>query len=373
MKKLKKNLRYVGIIVVCILIYMLIDGKYGFGDRVKVLEKESVTEHTEKETIGTQYGTLKDSSFICTNEEIKLKNLSNNTILWNQKINIQNRIYKKTKDKVIVASKYGYKIFLFNEKGKIVEFNTQHPIVDIELNNNGYMGVVQEDGDKNLITVYDNKAKKIIERITYINKSGRIMCCALSEDNKYLTIAYLRANGNSINSDIEFLNIKDEDLIDNIYATKTYRDRIIYKVGYHNGDKLFALSDKEIYDIDILKDVTRNKLLEGNINMFSLAESENKLVGVLSNKLDATKESLVVYDMSTLKAKKVEIKEQVTYFRYDKGNIIINQKNMIYCFNLNGEIVWKIKSPQPFSEILFVNQNKIMVVSGNQDIVYNVR
>lgn len=373
MNELKKSLIFVCFIIVCILTYIVIVGTYEFGSKVKVLERESVTQHTEKEITGTQYDIVKENILICTDEDIKLKNLVNNNVLWNEKINIQNRIYKKAKDKIVIASKYGYKILLFNEKGKMVGFNTRHPIVDIELNNSGYMSVIQEDGDKNLITVYNSKAQKIIERTTFVDKSGRMMCCALSEDNTYLTIAYLRASGDGISSDIEFLNIKDEGLIDHIYATKTYKDRIIYEVRYHNDNNLFALSDKEIYEINILNDVIRSELLESNLEMYFLDEYENKLIGILNNKSDTAKASLVIYDMSTLKPKNVEIKEEVTYFKYDKGNIITNQKNMIYCFNLNGDIAWKIKSPQPFSQILFINQSKIMVVSGDKNIIYNVR
>jgi len=368
---LNKKLKYIGIIISILVLIIII--VLNLNNGIKTLELKNVIKRSDIETIGTKYFCLGANIFTCTNEDIRLTNIDSNKILWSEKINLINIIYKKVDNKFAVASKYGYQIYVFNEKGKQIVFNIGKPIVDFTMNKKGYIAAIQEDENRNIITVYSDKGKKIIERITYSDKSGRTMSCSLSDDNNYLAIAYLRADGSGINSELEFLNIKSEELIDNVYATQKYKDRIIYNIAYHSGNDLFALSDKEIFNINILKNIVKQEVLENNLDNVFLDESANKFIALKANKQSNKQRNLVIYDTKTLKVNSIELKEDVTYLKYDKGNIMVNQKNMLYCFNLSGNNIWKIKMPQNFSDILTVNKSKIVVISGNKNSVYEIR
>ncbi len=333
----------------------------------RTVKVESIIKTNQINGTNNIYDLYKDNIFVCNENDTRLINLTGEKTIWSEKINSINKIYQREDDYILLGTKSGYKMVLFNEKGKVIEYNTQYAITNVSLNKNGYTGVIQESEDRNLVTVYNNKGKKIIERVTYSEKAGRPMSCDISDDNRYLAITYLRIEGMIIKSDIVFIDMKSEELSDNIYATKIYENQIIHRVEYLKTGNLVAISDAGIMNIDMNRSVNLESKFEGEVDLLFFDKERSK-VAVLLNE----RKKMKIYNAQSLETKSTEMPANTQLFKLQNGLIVVGTKSYLYSYTLSSARGWNIKMPQVFNDILVLDNSRIMTIGGNQNTIYNI-
>ena len=112
-----------------------------------------------------------------------------------------------SRDYAVVGENGGSKLMLFNEKEKLWEFDTSGEILAVSVNKNGYVACVySKSGYKSLIKVIKPNGE---EMFTNYLASTYAIDAEISNDNKYLAIAEVNAEGINMESDVKIVDMNN--------------------------------------------------------------------------------------------------------------------------------------------------------------------
>ena len=119
---------------------------------------------------------------------------------------INNPIFDAVGNYLIIAEKNGDSIYLLEGKELLWHNTIEGEISQIEINENGYVGVVISDiSYKNIINVFDAEGNSLFK--TYV-ATNKVVDISISRNNKYLALAEIDMSGVLIQSSVRIIDIE---------------------------------------------------------------------------------------------------------------------------------------------------------------------
>ena len=108
---------------------------------------------------------------------------------------------------VVAVGGYGeHLIYVMDETGRIGEIDTNLPIRNLCVAEEGYIGVVLDDNNVYWIYTYDVKGNEITKARTTMEQSGYPLSISLSPNGKLLGVSYLYLDAGTVESNVAFYN-----------------------------------------------------------------------------------------------------------------------------------------------------------------------
>lgn len=164
-------------------------------------------------------------------------------VVWNETYEMQNPIVEVNKNAVAVGDYGGHIIYVLDEKGKVGEVDTNLPIRDFCISENGIVAAVLEDQKAVKLNLYDSQGKILVESESYMNQNGYPVAVALSESGEVMEVSYLQVDGGKVMTHVAFYNFSEvgQNKVDRLVSGRAYEDTIIPYVGFFEDQGAFAV------------------------------------------------------------------------------------------------------------------------------------
>lgn len=272
-------------------------------------------------------------------------------------IEISNPIFEVAGDYLGIAEKNGKKIYLISNKNIVWQKELEEDILDITINENGYLAVTTTGAIyKTIIQVFDNDGTK---QFTKFLSSTYVIDMSISPDSKYLAIAEANFSGILIQSNIKIISMEKAKNEEKDSVEKTYQNTngdLIVNIKYHSKDVLTCVYDNHI---DIIKDDVNTTISDFNNEETLFVELNDKIVKIIKRNSQIY---LKIMNTSSDSSKEYEINEPKEICAYE-DIIAINLGSEVLFYNNSG---WLIKRYYASQEI-----NKIILSNNLAGIVYN--
>lgn len=287
---------------------------------------------------------------------------SDGKAIWNGSYDMKNPKVSICGDYIAIADIGGKDLYVFNGEDSGTEIKVLNNIVEFDVGAQGIVAIAMENGDSNLIAIYDPYQQGDTLRVeipTTVNNDGFPIDLALSNDGQKLVTGFLHADSilenkvtfynfdevgqNDINRQTGMVNL-EETLLSNVLFLNNNHVCIYME----NGFLLYSMRQKPEEIANITFEETIKSVM-----------ASNQYVGVVLEEYSgADKYHLLIYN---LKGKK--ILEQEFSFDYDTvqltGNDVIFSSEL-YChiIRLNGKKKFEMTFDQPVSAVLPCDGNR---------------
>lgn len=271
---------------------------------------------------------------------------------------INNPIFDTAGKYLIIAEENGQKLYLFSGKEMLWETQIEGKITEIQVNENGYAGIVISDiSYKNIINVYDVTGKSLFK--TYV-ATNKVIDISLSNNNQYLAIAEIDLSGVMLQSSIRVISIEkartdpSNSIINTHYSQV---GKLIMNIEYQSKERLLCSYSDEIQIIEkdnksIAKELKNSKISYSSIelknNIMTIEESQTKENKPLS--------SVYITNILNQKIKKYEIEEIAKSVDTYEKVIALNFGTELHIINTNGWLMKKYISNQEINKIVMSNK-----------------
>lgn len=255
-QELKRKITIVSIILLIILIIIGIAFYIGntsfrtFIDRY-ILRKEIIQNNVASIDIST----LENPSIYAYSKYITILNKNILTTYsssgkkeYEHEIKITNPLYASNNRFLCIAEKNGQNIYLISESNLLWQTEVEGEIQKINVNKNGYVSVIITGGSyKAIIVTYSQAGKELFK--TYLSSTTAIDT-AISNDNKYLSIAEINTSGTLIQSNIKVISIEKAGLDPTnsvIYTYNAEANKLITDIKYQDKNNLLISYDDGIH------------------------------------------------------------------------------------------------------------------------------
>jgi len=200
-------------------------------------------------------------------------------------VSINNPVYDTNNRFLALAEKNGSKLCLISGQNVIWQKDIEGQISLIKINKNGYISVVVKGTSyKAIVITYNPQGKELFK--TYLSTTNAIDI-AISNDNKYLSIAEIDSSGSIIQSNIKIISIEKAqndptNAVEYIYPATS--NDIIIKIKYQDKNKLVCFYDTSIH---VIHDNNNTKLIDilDKKDIFADIHLENYVVKAQENSL----------------------------------------------------------------------------------------
>nr|WP_308628626.1 DUF5711 family protein [uncultured Eisenbergiella sp.] len=258
--------------------------------------------------------------------------------LWNQTFEMQNPMVRIAKSRVAVADYNGHIIHNIAQSGDAVEIDTNLPIREFALAENGMVAAILEDTNITWIYLYNSNGEKVAYVKTTMQKSGYPVAVALSPDGKLMAVSYVTVESGAAKSSVAFYNFSSvgQNFVDNFASGADYVDAVIPYITFLSKDTAFAVADNRLvlYGGDQRPKSTADVLLDEEIQ--SVFYNETNIGLVFLDTTGTGKYRLDVYNTSgavvTSLYFDMDYKDIILY----KDTVIIYNETQCTIFNMRG-------------------------------------
>ncbi len=247
-----------------------------------------------------------------------------------------------------------------------VVFDTtfEHNIVNVSMNNNGYLAVVTEsEAFKNHVIVYNSSFKEVYK----INSMSRyIVACDISADNKRVIVSSVYSKGESVIPQINCYSLsKSESLWDVNFENSVCVDVVAKSDGtvvclFEWGVCVLDKNGNEKYRHNFQNEILQTYVIGADKNNIIVTSASHSGVSTVT-----------VFNNNGKQLSKMQLDFSVTSVDYKSGNIALLGVESIYLYNTEGKQLSTRPNPNDATRVLFSDKSSVVSVSASS-AVYNL-
>lgn len=363
----KKKLVLTIIIMLLIIVTMTIFIVYCINtDFRKWVDKNILQKEIKQEnTVSIEFNGENDTNVYAFNKYIVL--LENKTLKMYNSVgteeatittDINNPIFDTDGKYLVVAEKDGESIYLLEDKQILWSTKIEGKISEVQINENGYVGIVISDMSyKNIVNIYNLEGKNLFK--TYI-ATNKVVDISISRNNQYLAIAEVDMSGVLIQSSIKVIDILKAKEDPNNSIINTYFaevGKLITNIEYQSKERLLCIYTDSINIIEENSDKYLTNLENTKITFVSI-ELKNNIVTVEEKQAGeyASNSSVNIANTTTNKTKIYETEEIAKEIYSYEDVIALNFGTELHVINTNGWLMKKYISEQEINKVVISNK-----------------
>ncbi len=340
---------------------------------INILRKDITT----SDVANIDLSTNKNNQIYCYGKNICILNDKNLKIYTssgqeetNISVDINTALFDSNEKYLAIAEKNGQNICTIFDKTFLWKQQVDGEILQIAINQNGYVAVVTTDTTyKSIITLYDQNGKSVLKN--YLSTS-RVVDVSISKDNKFLAFADIDTSGALIQSNIKIISVdealkKPEEAI--IYTYNADSSKMIVNINYQEKNILACVFN------DSVEVINQN----ANEKKFDIEKNDTFVSGDLNSHIAfITEESTGIFNSRSIvnilnttnnQRTTYNIDEVVKEMYANKNTIGINVGTEIYFINTNGMLNKKYTSKQEITNVILSDSLAIIVYKDKIEII----
>lgn len=366
------------LLVSIIIIYVVYDNNVEFR---KYMDTHILNKEVEEDNLKSIEITDFDKSNIFAYSDYIAILKNNSLITYNSsgkqeaenRIEISNPLVCSNGNYLMLAEQDSSKVYLIADNNIKWENNLEGNITRINVNSNGYSSVILSGtAYKSVVILFDEQGNELFK--TYLGKTIAVDT-AISDDNKYLSIAEVNTSGTLIQSNIKIISIEkaqDKTSEPIVYTYNAPSNSLILNIKNQDRTKLVCQYDNEIH---VIKDNQDSKITDIN--------TENEKITFLSTELDKhivenIEESSGIFNATTQvkiinttsQKEKIYRLEGITKELYcSGGKIALNLGSEVHFIDSNGWLIKKYISKKEIRKIVMTDKIAGIVYRDKIEII----
>lgn len=285
-------------------------------------------------------------------------------------IDVNTALFDSSNKYLAIAEKSGKKFDLILDKTLLWEREVEGEILQVHVNNNGYVAIVWGDTTyKSIISLYSPEGNELFKN--YLS-STRVVDVSVSRDNKFLAFAEMDTSGTLIQSNIKIISVekatkKAEEAI--IYSKAEEINKMVVKIKYQEKNKLVCMYDDSL---KIISDNNETEITKINQDItFASVDLKNSATYIKEETSGLFSSSSIVNIVNTGNNQVTtysfpEVAKEI--YTYDDV-IAINIGTDIYFINTSGLLIKKYTSEQEVTNIILSNGIALIIYKDRVEIV----
>ena len=266
---------------------------------------------------------------------------SGGTAVWNRTYEMQNPMISVCGQTAAIGDYNGRSIYVVDKNSEKGTVNTNLPIRDFCVSQNGVVAAVLDDANVTRIYVYDaneDTETPIVESRATMDKSGYPISISLSPNGKLMAFSYLYVDSGNMKSSVAFYNFGEvgKNEADNYVSGYDYLDVVMPYVKFMDNNSAFAVGDDRIvfFSGEEKPTNTASNLLEEEVQ--SIYYNENYVGLVFINQSGESAYRLDVYNASGNKVHSQLFDIDYTDIVFNKDQIVIYNDIDCQICNMKG-------------------------------------
>lgn len=281
-------------------------------------------------------------------------------------MNISSPIFSSNNKFLAVAENNGSNLYLVSGTNILWQTSVDGNISKIHVNKNGYVSIVLSGTSyKSVVVALDAKGRELFK--SYLS-SNIAIDTAISNDNKYLSIAEIDYSGSIIKSMVKNISIekaKTDPTNSVVYNYTLKENSLLTNIEYQEKNNLVCMCTDIIYSLN-LADYTDNELIKLDSYEFTDINLKDHLLYSSSKNHGFSSTTYIsIFNIQSKSINTYEFKGSIKSIYAYGEKIAINTGSEVHFIGLNG---WLIKKYDSSSEI-----NNILLGNSIAGIVYKDR
>ncbi|MCM1127921.1 MAG: DUF5711 family protein [Lachnospiraceae bacterium] len=171
--------------------------------------------------------------------------------IWNRTYEMQTPMLSICGQTAAIGDYNGRSIYVMDKNGEKGTINTNLPIRDFCVSENGVVAAVLDDSNLVRLNIYngnESTEKTIATGTASMDKSGYPLSISLTPNGKLMAVSYLYVDSGNMKSSVAFYNFGEvgQNETDNYVSGYDYLNTVIPYVCFMDNDSAFAVSDDRI-------------------------------------------------------------------------------------------------------------------------------
>jgi hypothetical protein len=277
-------------------------------------------------------------------------------LLWNGSFEMSDPIADTCGDYVAIADRGSKQVSIFNKKGLAGSITTNHPIIKVQVANQGVVAILMIEDETSYIEIYSKEGELLGEKITNVVKDGYPMDFTLSHDGKKIGATYLCINKGEIINNLLFLNFGEvgKNFTDRTVGALIYNGKIVPRITFLDNDTVCAFTEEGflIFTMEEKAEIYKEEIVEGEIK--SVLHNE-KYVGLVIEGKETKKSSLYLYDLKGNRVLNKELDFDYDTIYLSKDEIIMYDDLSCVIYKTNGQAKFRYTFTTNISALYPIN------------------
>ena len=340
---------------------------------INILRKDITT----SDIVNIDLSTNKNNQIYCYGKNICILNDKNLKIYTSSgqeatsiPVDVNTALFDSNEKYLAIAEKNGQNICTIFDKTFLWKQKVDGEILQILINQNGYVAVVTTDTTyKSIITLYDQNGKSVLKN--YLSTS-RVVDVSISNDNKFLAFAEMDTSGALIQSNIKIISVdealkKPEEAI--IYTYNADTSKMIVNINYQDKNILACVFNDSV---DVINQKSNEKKLDiEKNNTFVSCDLNSYIAYITEESTGIFNSKSIINILNTLNNQKTtyNIDEVVKEMYAYKDIIGINTGTEMYFIKTNGMLNKKYTSKQEITNVMLSDGLAIIIYKDKIEII----
>lgn len=291
---------------------------------------------------------------------------------WNRTYSIKNPQATFCGNYIVVSSKNGNDIALFDNDGQMKKFSVSYPIVDAKVAKQGVIALMLHSDKENYIELYDTAQKKLVSIKVTSDQNGYPMDIALSSDGQSLMVSYLVVDGINTKSRIAFYNFgtTGEEKGDQLIAGFDYKDCVIPKVSFMGDSKAVAIADDQLIFFKTGNTISKKQSIRIDQRIKSIDLNEKYIGLILENQKQSGQEKYraLIYNRNGRNLMKHDFSSEYSKMLVGDKEMLLAGSYHISILNFNGHEMYQKDFKKRISNVSLTGKKRRYLITYEDNI-----
>ncbi len=289
---------------------------------------------------------------------------------WNQAFEMQEPVIDICGDYVAIAEQKSNVVYIGNTKASQGKIETEYPIMDIDVSNNGTVAVISGDqSEVSHIEVIAKDGTKIAIGQTVLSGQGCPVDLSISHDGTKLAVSYLYVGSGVIQSKVVFYNYSEvgKNEVDRFVGGFDYDKTVMTKVEFLDNNTVAVFGD----DTVALYSMKQKPSLIAEIDIEDEIQSifyNSKYIGLVVENNSENPYRMVIYDVNGNKVSETEFNLSYTGIKISNKSIVIYNDTSMKVYNINGVLRFEGDVEGGISSIITKDSDYTYYIVGTSTI-----
>ena len=320
---------------------------------------------------------IDDFVYECNKNGLIKKSKDGETV-WTKGYYIDSPLMEFDGQYMAVADITGKSVYVFNTDGFIREIKESYPIINIDINEEGFLTTIQEKEKQHILKYYNNDGERVIETATRFYEDGYPVDIASSGDVTKMVTGYLKVSNNRLQTLISFFGYEDQyDANDqNILGAFTYETALLSELYWIDETRVLVIMDNAICIYRCEDEPKLIKTIEVNSELkFVEATTEEIIVhyGKMIEQSEMNQSGkVIVYDHDGEILKEMEYEDQIQLVKAGKDNYFVITDSQIIKYEGIGR-EWFASTYLTIEDFYEISENEYVAVTNQGYEILKIR
>ncbi|MBQ9699359.1 MAG: hypothetical protein IJV71_01930 [Lachnospiraceae bacterium] len=367
--KRHKRAKFTRVIAVVAVVLLVIGGYYLY------LQNRTFTGYDVVETVDLEEGYTcryyEFGDYILRFSEDGLAYLDGDKTHWNQAFEIKEPVIDICGDYVAIAEQKNNIIYMGNTKELQGKIETEYPIMDIDVSDNGVVAVISGDeSEVSHIEILAKDGTKIAIGQTVLSGQGCPVDLSISQDGTKLVVSYLYVGNGAIQSKVVFYNYSEvgKNEVDRFVGGFDYDKTVMAKVEFLSNDVVAAYGDNKVAIYSMKQKPSLIAEIDIDKDIKSILYNSKYVGMVLDNEDAENPYELVIYDTKGKKVSSTPFNFSYNGIKFSDKSVVVYNDTSMRVYTVGGKLRYEGDIEGGISSIITKDKDYTYYIVGSTTI-----